>query len=295
MKRKIAPPTPKAAAVVAFLVFAIIINVTNSMAQSGQKWATGGNSVSSGDFLGTTNNFPLVFKANNSEYLRITPNGFVGIGINNPLYKLDIGGRLHIAGNLLADSAINAKSLSVLQSINGNSLSITNEGAFGSLNVSGTSNFTGQLVAPNVTIAGKMNDGTHYLTIADIYYHANNAEIHRKINDAGTSDIDLWSASKIISEIAQAAHTISNEINTDDRNINILITPNPSSGIYSVKSISIDKSFSIHIYDAIGKLVYENNAAVQTATIDISKQPLGIYYLKVTTDNIDNFYKLILK
>lgn len=43
--------------------------------QSGQKWSTGGNGISSGDFLGTTNNEPLLLKANNNLGLKIKPNG----------------------------------------------------------------------------------------------------------------------------------------------------------------------------------------------------------------------------
>ena len=47
----------------------LAIAATNLMhAQAGAKWATGGNSTSTGDFIGTTNNNPLIFKINNTFY-----------------------------------------------------------------------------------------------------------------------------------------------------------------------------------------------------------------------------------
>ena len=47
---------------------------------------TGTNPAS--HFLGTTDNVPLVIKTNNTEQMRIQPNGFVGIGTNNPFSLL---------------------------------------------------------------------------------------------------------------------------------------------------------------------------------------------------------------
>ena len=44
-------------------------------AQSGQKWATDGNSISNDDFIGTTNNLSLLFKVNNAQALLIKYDG----------------------------------------------------------------------------------------------------------------------------------------------------------------------------------------------------------------------------
>jgi hypothetical protein len=40
-----------------------------------QVWFTNGNAINSGDFLGTTNNQPLIFKTNNTERMRLTESG----------------------------------------------------------------------------------------------------------------------------------------------------------------------------------------------------------------------------
>jgi len=48
------------------LVIALIVGLT-AIAQSGQKFASNGNSLSTGEFLGSTNAFPLIFKTNNTQ------------------------------------------------------------------------------------------------------------------------------------------------------------------------------------------------------------------------------------
>ena len=48
-------------------------------------WAVNGNAnITATNFLGTTNAQDLVFKTNNTEYMRLKSNGFLGIGTNNP-------------------------------------------------------------------------------------------------------------------------------------------------------------------------------------------------------------------
>lgn len=51
-----------------------------------QSWNTTGNSGTnpSNNFIGTTDNQPLVFKANNNPSLRILPTGVLRVGLNDP-------------------------------------------------------------------------------------------------------------------------------------------------------------------------------------------------------------------
>lgn len=67
------------------------INAGNS---SGGDWALLGNAGTnpSVNFLGTTDNQDLVFRTNNTEWVRIATNGFVGVGTSNPLQKLHLSG-----------------------------------------------------------------------------------------------------------------------------------------------------------------------------------------------------------
>jgi hypothetical protein len=52
---------------VSLFLCALILKPSINLAQSGQKWSAGGNSISSGDFLGTTNNLPFILKVNNAQ------------------------------------------------------------------------------------------------------------------------------------------------------------------------------------------------------------------------------------
>lgn len=63
--------------------------------------------------------------------------------------------------------------------------------------------------------------------------------------------------------------------------INISISPNPSMGLFTIKS---EKEFSsIEILNVLGEKVYSssNNARLTSSEIDLRKQPKGIYFYKV--------------
>jgi len=51
-------------------------------------------------FIGSTFQFPMVFRTNNTERMRISSNGWVGIGTNAPLSALTINGNIQIGSNL---------------------------------------------------------------------------------------------------------------------------------------------------------------------------------------------------
>lgn len=74
----------------------ILLTISSLIAvfSSAQTWNTTGNNGtnSSTDFLGTIDVQPLIFRTNNSEKVRITLNGSVGVGTDNPTQKLDVNG-----------------------------------------------------------------------------------------------------------------------------------------------------------------------------------------------------------
>ena len=92
----------------------ITLNVLSVYSQQGQKWATGGNAASTGDFIGTTNSKPLVFKTANVEHLRISPTGNIGIGVTNPLNKFEVSGNSLFDGDvdIIGKLIINGESAS---------------------------------------------------------------------------------------------------------------------------------------------------------------------------------------
>jgi len=65
-------------------------------------WALTGNSGMNPalNFLGTTDAQPLVIRTNNTERMRVTATGNVGIGTTSPTARLEVVGSLRVAGNL---------------------------------------------------------------------------------------------------------------------------------------------------------------------------------------------------
>jgi hypothetical protein len=105
----------------AAIVFGVC-SVSDIAAQSQNWWRTIGNTPQPTDFLGTSNNSPLIIKTNNAERMRIASNGFIGIGTTNPQYVLDVNGRTKFRFNVYCDSLLNASQLVVQQDIQTNTI-----------------------------------------------------------------------------------------------------------------------------------------------------------------------------
>jgi uncharacterized repeat protein (TIGR01451 family) len=75
----------------------------------------------------------------------------------------------------------------------------------------------------------------------------------------------------------------------------ITIYPNPGNGIYHVKlPENITTSAIIQVYDVLGKLVSDTKAQNNTAQIDLSNQPKGVYIFRINGGN-NSFNQLIIK
>ena len=81
---------------VIFLLGLCFIMHTTIYAQT--EWHITGNSGTSAatNFVGTTDNRPLVFRTNNAERMRILSTGEIGIGATAPLQKLDVNGNINL-------------------------------------------------------------------------------------------------------------------------------------------------------------------------------------------------------
>lgn len=83
------------------------IDITGSIISNtalNNTWTIGGNeNITTSHFIGTTNSQPLIFKTSNSEALRITPSGQVGIGTAYVATNFeDASYKLFVEGNIKA-------------------------------------------------------------------------------------------------------------------------------------------------------------------------------------------------
>ena len=68
------------------------------------KWAYNGSTVGSVKNFGTSDNYDLPFITNNTEKMRLTSTGFLGIGVTSPLQVVDIAGNLQFTGALMPNA-----------------------------------------------------------------------------------------------------------------------------------------------------------------------------------------------
>ncbi|MBU0489913.1 MAG: hypothetical protein KKD31_18390, partial [Bacteroidetes bacterium] len=105
---QLAPPYKKLIINTMCVAASLIFTVSTSFAQQGVKWATGGIRALDGDFLGTTNPQPIVFKVDNTEVMRLIPEGRLGIGTTTPETPLHVVGDVTITGKLFLNGKIEA-------------------------------------------------------------------------------------------------------------------------------------------------------------------------------------------
>ncbi len=97
----------------------------------GVGWSLTGNAGTDPDlhFLGTMDSKDLVFKTNNTEQLRLTKDGWLGIGTNAPKAALHIKGQLIIdtlqVGNLQTDSVLVADASGRVKAVSASSMAST--------------------------------------------------------------------------------------------------------------------------------------------------------------------------
>ncbi len=90
-------------------------------------WQLAGNSGTNPalNFLGTTDNVPLILKTNNVEAFRITSDGKIGIGQSSPIATLDINGNLKIDSvqtGSITDSILVIGANNIVKKISANAL-----------------------------------------------------------------------------------------------------------------------------------------------------------------------------
>ncbi len=95
----------------------------------GSGWIPGGNSVSTARNLGTTSNMDLPIITNNTERMRATSGGNIGIGTTTPSEKLEVNGNIK-AANIRTYGFTRTVPTTVNDAVDIGSFALTNGGAF---------------------------------------------------------------------------------------------------------------------------------------------------------------------
>jgi hypothetical protein len=193
-----------------FLVVILIAAVAiHSHAQTNLFWNVNGNTSANGNFLGTTNNEPLIFKTNSLEALRIKPNGeikvasFENLGkgvvtfnnngvLTTRIFPNDTNQVFCGSGNFKSVAALSGwtRTGNVLYNSQGVNVGIGTNNPQYALDVVGSANFTGTVTAQGVFLSNKVLADT--LKAASMFSLNNNLHMSGgTVNEMYTTTGDL--------------------------------------------------------------------------------------------------------
>ena len=82
----------------------------------------------------------------------------------------------------------------------------------------------------------------------------------------------------------------------ENRTSQLLIYPNPTSGIFNIECKNTNlASCSFCIYDELGKLLISNYLNKENSTVDLSNLPDGIYFFHLIEDGKSTAFQKIVK
>ncbi len=59
------------------------------------------------------------------------------------------------------------------------------------------------------------------------------------------------------------------------------IFPNPSTGVFNIQIENTDRAVAIEVYNTVGKLVTTARTSNKQAIVDLSEQPVGVYFVRI--------------
>ncbi len=113
--------------------------------------------------------------------------------------------------------------------------------------------------------------------------------------NASNSDLDVmdWGETEDYT-INIKAKQVPSAINEANLSSSFEIVPNPGNGIFKLATLNQNID-AVAIYSLVGALVYEANPKATHCTIDLSRQPKGLYIVKLRSATQEMIQKLILQ
>ena len=271
-----------------------------------------GNSSGSGS-IGTESNHPLRLITNYNEKMRITTDGYVGIGTRNPSQKLDVNGNINFTGNLYKNGVLWNSSNDWVSSSNGLYTNVGNVGIGTTnpsqkLDVIGNINFTGDLYQNGnvLTLSDSnslVNDNTFVSNLYD-KLHDNEINIYDTIkNGCSTVSFSLRGSNYTCSGsfitfdssdlqyglFMTAAHCVMEVNGTTVSITNELYVTNPITGDYT--KIDVDKIY----YDGVADVAlirtgidFSSNSSYPLQLSTVTPQTGDICFLCGNPGGLDN-------
>jgi Secretion system C-terminal sorting domain len=84
-------------------------------------------------------------------------------------------------------------------------------------------------------------------------------------------------------------------VNNLNKDLGLIISPNPSKGVIQINNISNEKDFSLEIYNTVGQIVLQENLSnLTTKTLDLTSIAKGVYSVKLKGLKGEMTQKLVL-
>lgn len=87
----------------------------------------------------------------------------------------------------------------------------------------------------------------------------------------------------------------STSVETINSNENISLYPNPSEGFFRIQLFNISENYSVVMYDANGKMVWNKKSCTDITDVDVTGFSTGMYLVNIITDSGFQFSERVMK
>jgi hypothetical protein len=139
-----------------------------------------------------------------------------------------------------------------------------------------------------------------YGKIATLHYQISSALATDDVLTLGISNVNQSDASGNINALTSGTGTLMaigasvgvNEISTTG---NVLISPNPTSGLLNIVFISAPQNTTLELYNTVGALVMTQTVSTKNSTINLSDLSTGMYFVNVVKNGKIIIVKKVVK
>lgn len=256
--------------------------VTNTVTESATYTTVASASSGTNYPMATMTEFDGV---NSNDFIKITASNYEFLGTTNPSTVLNYtnsGVFVTWPVSMGYSGSDNFSGYAAITTLTGTAIGNlgTNATGTGTLQLPGGLNFTNVLqVQLTTTLNLNLAGGTITATVVGrqyMYYHSSQKFPILTVNYNRTSG----SFSSFTADIL-VNNAVITGIKDDLIKNNLTVYPNPTTGLFTVKSLVNNSDSSLEIINLLGETVYSENIHSSNQTLDIQHLPNGIYILRI--------------